>query len=90
MQDHKTLSLFYNCDEKDVLGHRCSAKHFLLLLVEDDADSKTIDPATPNPPPLMTSQNLYISIFPHKPLLDPLPLTHSTSKDLLEIYLSLC
>ncbi|KAL0444360.1 UNVERIFIED_CONTAM: hypothetical protein Slati_2158700 [Sesamum latifolium] len=36
MQARRAHGVCFNCDEKFSLGHRCKAKHFLLLLPEDD------------------------------------------------------
>jgi len=50
LQEHRAQGLCYNCDEKFILGHKCSTSRFLLLL--DDPDT------LPDPDPPIDSPTI--------------------------------
>jgi len=40
LQERRALGLCYNCDEKFIPGHKCSTSHFILLLIDEEEDTK--------------------------------------------------
>ncbi|XP_058726191.1 uncharacterized protein LOC131597514 [Vicia villosa] len=46
LQERRTQGLCFNCDEKFVPGHKCSAGKFLLLMIDDEDDINNPDSVT--------------------------------------------
>ncbi|GAU18789.1 hypothetical protein TSUD_80780 [Trifolium subterraneum] len=67
MQERRALGLCYNCDEKFVVGHRCAAGRYLLLILDPeeplDHNENSSDPENTNT--TEEAAETYFQLSPH-------------------------
>ncbi|XP_058742330.1 uncharacterized protein LOC131614797 [Vicia villosa] len=65
LQERRAQGLCFNCDEKFVIGHKCSTSRFLILMAEDDSNCEPMGDDTIEEPEIEQDLNdTYFQLSP--------------------------